>query len=688
MKPIKFSPSPQELIGDHPSDTTSARLSTIPFTLPLEAAPPTYSDSLAASASHAVDVQLPLDPQVIQDTPEVARTLAKDQKTANVSFPSSKPSGLPARAPDEGKAASEANIELKSQEVASDNGYLDPSKQEIRRQKAMTFLDDEWNAENIDWLPPTLQHFRSTLSPRSLETLQSITNLAIKNGTKLSRLWSEPDGYLYRASLNQKNGSLSFHENLVHKSLDFFEAEIARPASRRKNAPDMVNQDSSHTVAPIAVNVLQQTAASPPVVEGRQPHLDDASRLSKDANAKRFAQEPLEAFCSAYPSYTGSSGDFVRACMTIKDLRRKRALPKWLYDDFIRAFVDGFIPYIETLDEGESPFTALQWYVENVDRPSFQSGIVTGENLHQVFKFYSGEFKSARESLSHRSSPRLAVERSLSIDMSEAIPQEDPMIANLEPATPHESSRTPGSHPSPRQQSPTEIVVISEAKKGPVDGQDTATEGKDYDALLAEPRPVGYRDKGQRMPAQETRTIPEVPAFAATIQSRKETIPGDDEVTFVFSTARPRSSHPDATGSKVSIAGEDRGFHATPSNQVAPRHYSLTDRRENTAPKTRRDGVIAETPPRSSAAAAPSIQTPVVRRSLPPRFLTRPPSNSAPSGSPASTLSASTQGNRVKKSKNTETEKERRDRKLRAKYEKMIREGRLRLPGSSMPSKS
>ncbi|KAG7124794.1 hypothetical protein HYQ44_001979 [Verticillium longisporum] len=74
---------------------------------------------------------------------------------------------------------------------------------------------------------------------------------------------------------------------------------------------------------------------------------------------ERFLLEPLETFQSAYRSFDGSLGDFVRACVSLKSLRRERRLPVFLYDDFVRVFCDDYIQYVSETDDSR-PMYAME----------------------------------------------------------------------------------------------------------------------------------------------------------------------------------------------------------------------------------------------------------------------------------------------------------------------------------------
>ncbi|GKT91788.1 hypothetical protein Ct61P_09638 [Colletotrichum tofieldiae] len=477
----------------------------------------------------------------------------------------------------------------------------------------------------------------------------------------------------------------------------------SRPTSRHEVAIQARTANPSPPEPLAAVQALQEAPASPQIANKHQRPVETPLQPPQ-ANAKTFAQDPLEAFRNAYPSYSGSVGDFVKACLTIKDLRRKLMLPKWLYDDFIRAFVDGFIPYIETLDEDESPLSAYQWYVEYVDRPAFQGGIVTRENLHQVFKVYHSEFKSAKESLSGQTSPHPGVGQVPLLEKAEVQLEKGPQTRVTQAVEPRPAAR-PKSDYLRRTSSDLSLLpnqssqaVAQETKKRPVSGWQAIIKVEDDDLLPIESQmPLTKGDKGkQRMPTEEDTILRGAPASSSATRRHRDVFARDEEVTLVSSGPRPRTVNLDNAGpSKDNNRTHDgRSISTNPTTQTPTRNSLIPDRKEASATKLRRDDVVAETPSRSSAAPAKTpTQHPAVRRSLPASFGSAPPSASMPSaetqrsGAPKSTLSASTQGNRVNKPRN-ETEEERKKRKMRAKLEKMAKEGRLALPPSSMPPKS
>ncbi|KAK7962637.1 uncharacterized protein PG986_003462 [Apiospora aurea] len=114
---------------------------------------------------------------------------------------------------------------------------------------------------------------------------------------------------------------------------------------------------------------------------------------------------PFDQYTNAYPAYKnhGNIWEFVKACVYIQQLQRKKALATYQYDDFIRAWTEGFVPYVLgfNLESPEKPLTAIEWYMETVDNAHFQfrEGVITRDNLETVFEKHPEETEGARSHL-------------------------------------------------------------------------------------------------------------------------------------------------------------------------------------------------------------------------------------------------------------------------------------------------
>jgi hypothetical protein len=178
--------------------------------------------------------------------------------------------------------------------------------------------------------------------------------------------------------------------------------------------PALYPQDAHATEARIetvkTVDAKVQAQLEPSLLPLVQPTAAPiAARPSSPDMSALFWNQPFDAFCVAYPTFRGSIGDFVRACLSLRSLHRKSRLPVFLYDDFIRVFCGDYIEYIEGTSDDE-PKVAMEWYVENVAEPVFNKKIVTTKNLGRVFKIHTDEFESASNDM-YLSSPDRAISR-------------------------------------------------------------------------------------------------------------------------------------------------------------------------------------------------------------------------------------------------------------------------------------
>ncbi|ETS81230.1 hypothetical protein PFICI_06232 [Pestalotiopsis fici W106-1] len=109
--------------------------------------------------------------------------------------------------------------------------------------------------------------------------------------------------------------------------------------------------------------------------------------VSQEAKFSETSWSPFVDYCVAYPSYTGSLTDFVSACLCIP----KRRLATYQYDDFIRAWKEGYLSYVQGSQEGA--LVAIDWYMEMADDLplAYQANVVTKSNLKKVLEAYPEE---------------------------------------------------------------------------------------------------------------------------------------------------------------------------------------------------------------------------------------------------------------------------------------------------------
>ncbi|KAI1098197.1 hypothetical protein F4804DRAFT_133881 [Jackrogersella minutella] len=109
------------------------------------------------------------------------------------------------------------------------------------------------------------------------------------------------------------------------------------------------------------------------------------------------SQAPFIQYSVTYPAYNGSVRDFVTAGMYIQ--LQQRRIRTSLYDDFIRAWHEGYVTYVRDCDGSEppvKPLNAIEWYNSVDDDPIFTSRVVTRQNLQSCLDYYPDELHFAR----------------------------------------------------------------------------------------------------------------------------------------------------------------------------------------------------------------------------------------------------------------------------------------------------
>ncbi|KAI2614904.1 hypothetical protein GGR54DRAFT_615310 [Hypoxylon sp. NC1633] len=112
------------------------------------------------------------------------------------------------------------------------------------------------------------------------------------------------------------------------------------------------------------------------------------------------SHSPFVLYAMTYPTYLGHIGDFVTACMYIQ--LQQRRIRTSLYDDFIRAWQEGYVSYVRDCDDSSPPVKALNaidWYNEIDDDPLYTSRVVTRQNIKSILDFYPEELRLARSHL-------------------------------------------------------------------------------------------------------------------------------------------------------------------------------------------------------------------------------------------------------------------------------------------------
>lgn len=171
------------------------------------------------------------------------------------------------------------------------------------------------------------------------------------------------------------------------------------------------NPKNSHIPSTLSGNHPEpMSISSPSIIHLPQPPTYAAAQTAvQTATGPKTWEAPFIRYTVTYPDYNGSIQDFVTACIYIQ--LQYRRIRTSLYDDFIRAWADGYLPYVKECDESRPPrraLRAIEWYNDIDDDPLFTSRVVTRQNLRFLLNCYPEEVETARLSLglSPRQGPR------------------------------------------------------------------------------------------------------------------------------------------------------------------------------------------------------------------------------------------------------------------------------------------
>ncbi|KAI0976939.1 hypothetical protein F4678DRAFT_469016 [Xylaria arbuscula] len=142
--------------------------------------------------------------------------------------------------------------------------------------------------------------------------------------------------------------------------------------------------------------------ASVPPRDPRSPQelVSTAHNIAQPTVASKSWEAPFAHYTVTYPDYDGTIHDFIMACIYIQ--LQHRRIRTSLHDDFIRAWVAGYLPYVKDCDGAHPPRKALRaidWYNQIDEDPLFTSRVVTRQNLESIINFYPAELETARIAL-------------------------------------------------------------------------------------------------------------------------------------------------------------------------------------------------------------------------------------------------------------------------------------------------
>ncbi|KAJ9151813.1 hypothetical protein NKR23_g2738 [Pleurostoma richardsiae] len=229
-----------------------------------------------------------------------------------------------------------------------------------------------------------------------------------------------------------------------------------------------------------------------------------------------FTHHPYSAYMRTYEKYEGNLKNYVRACVYLEYLQRRRWLSSFLYDDFIRAFTN-YIRYVENLDEDNQPLSAVEWYNETVDKPQYTKGIVTRHNLEGILKTYPEQVSTAYDSQEKRTllaEAQLTGREAISPALEESQPLQESGGEDTTQAPEKADGNVEKVSGSPRLHSSTSIHVGSDSfeEKNASDEVTEVAATQDVGTIVTQPPIVSPRltqpsvDRTQRIPQTVLKT--------------------------------------------------------------------------------------------------------------------------------------------------------------------------------------
>lgn len=292
----------------------------------------------------------------------------------------------------------------------SRNAELDPTPPSAQVQVPCTF----------DGTAPSVQTPIKAVKPRPYKELASIHKVqervdARSRATK-ARLSPSSRGKINEFEVPEPPSSLDSASSVI-PATHVMKPRISPVKTHRmqpmrstiKETPRIRNRSVAHLTEPISTpqsdqqpyvtdpavsnDIVRNKATSPrsssPQVSLPSSKPDEGQGISNivsGAISSPLHDTPFLRYSLAYPSYKGSIGDFVTACMCIP----RRRLATYQYDDFIRSWSEGYLPYVAMTD---SALTAIDWYMETSEELpiSYQSMIVTKANLETTLELHAEE---------------------------------------------------------------------------------------------------------------------------------------------------------------------------------------------------------------------------------------------------------------------------------------------------------
>ncbi|KXX80150.1 hypothetical protein MMYC01_204124 [Madurella mycetomatis] len=211
-----------------------------------------------------------------------------------------------------------------------------------------------------------------------------------------------------------KRQRLMKHPRSVWQSSDDINHEQAEKLGSRKTSSALLSRSPNQMIS--SSSLVAKDPVPLPAEDGRPSQADTKpetfatapQRVAHQGSSNATdeippngppSQVPFTAFKMEYPDYDASLGDFIRGVMCVLRIHKDRALPSFLYDDFIRVFSSDYVEYVSSVDGKEPTLPAVQWYNENVSRPLYSKGILNKNNINDILSHYPDKVRAIRQKL-------------------------------------------------------------------------------------------------------------------------------------------------------------------------------------------------------------------------------------------------------------------------------------------------
>ncbi|KPM45852.1 hypothetical protein AK830_g598 [Neonectria ditissima] len=341
--------------------------------------------------------QMPVKPSVVHETPKAAPMAPPPRPAAPFSFPSSD-------GPEE-----DLEVELPQPQVHQD----DPINREAARLQATVqspIPPGTWTTDTPPCAQPT--HASQRVIPNTVVAKPAARD-APSEPRRERRMkaiqFSDKTPKKFQAGMNRLAPTKTFSE--IDSSISTSPSSVI-PATLEESLTQGSILQSVETVKEMDIDdeeddegnemevTIERSQIQAPVVSPHQSHRSAQSippslpHISPNSDI-----EPFQAFKMAYPTYTenysGTLWDFIKACVSLLWLNRRRGLRECLFDDFIRTFVD-YQEYVSNAGPGQEALVGIEWF-NNLRGPAiFNSMMVTKENVGYILDSYPKEVAKAR----------------------------------------------------------------------------------------------------------------------------------------------------------------------------------------------------------------------------------------------------------------------------------------------------